>query len=59
MITFPEPLPTVHQLQKAILVAALRQTKGNMQAAAPILGLSLKTVYNWCGMYKVEYAQFR
>jgi DNA-binding protein Fis len=40
MTPFPEPLPTLHAAEEALIAEALRRAAGNQGLAAGMLGLS-------------------
>ncbi len=46
-LVFPETLPTLDQVQKALIEEALKRAKGNKTLAAQMLGLTRQTLNNW------------
>ncbi len=45
-------LPTLQQLERQYLEIVMAKTAGNKTAAAKILDISVKTIYNKLGSYK-------
>jgi DNA-binding NtrC family response regulator len=45
-IPFPDPLPTLKQVEEALIQEALRRTEGNQTQAAGLLGLSRRELNN-------------
>ena len=43
-MTFPTPLPTLREMERAAYAEALRRTRGNQSAAAKLLGVSRPTM---------------
>jgi transcriptional regulator with PAS, ATPase and Fis domain len=45
-LTFPEPLPTIQELEQALASEALKRSQGNKTLAARMLGITRKTLRN-------------
>lgn len=48
------PGTTIHQAQRELTLVTLRHVGGNKTLAAEMLGISLKTLYNWLQAYALE-----
>lgn len=59
MIITSDPLPTLKEVQKELLMMALRRTNGNVAEAAKLIGISVRTAYNWCESFKIDKQIFR
>ena len=45
-LPFPDPLPTLRQVEQAVIEEALRRAQGNQTVAARLLGLSRRALNN-------------
>lgn len=51
---FEIAVPTADQVFHALLRAALNETNGHVAQAAGLIGVSVKTAYNWRNKYQIE-----
>ncbi len=55
-IEFPFPLPTMRQIEQAVVAEALKQVQGNQSAAARILGVSRPTIGRYLSRIQKDYS---